>query len=363
VTRNEILAELYQVVGGEALPKAVREHQTLIKANPFKIDSYKALRKIYMDMRQYDKAWCVCASLNFLKKADPEEQQFYEQYRQKGFVRAKQRLTDELWFKAIFHSDQDRLIGAILAAIWQSVALLASRPHKDFGLKRKDKLDVVTNQLLFAKVFNYVNQVLNVPQPEIYLRPEQPVSMQLANAQEKGMLLPSFVVGSDLLQGRPEKELAFLIARQLCYLRPEHYLKLLLMTGSDLKAVFQAALLLVNPKMPVKGDANMVQQYFQAMARGINPMAREHLVVVAKKFFETRAEADLSKYAAAVELTAARAGFILCNDLEVAAKMVSQEPVPVGGMQPKDKIKELVLYSMSEEYFQVRQHLGQSIGQ
>jgi len=77
--------------GWDALPKAVREHQTLIKANPFKIESYKALRKIYMDLRQYDKAWCVCATLSFLKKADPEEQQFYEQYRQKGFVRAKQR--------------------------------------------------------------------------------------------------------------------------------------------------------------------------------------------------------------------------------------------------------------------------------
>src|SRR5262249_52419797 len=155
--------------------------------------------------------------------------QFYEQYRQEGFVWAKQRLTDVLWFKAIFPSHQDRFVGAILAAIWQPVALLAARPHKYFGLRRKDKLDVVTNQLLFTKVFNYVNQVLNVPQPEVYLRHDQPLSMQLANAQERGLLLPSFVVGSDLLQGRPEKELAYLIARQLTYLRPEHYLKLLLM--------------------------------------------------------------------------------------------------------------------------------------
>ena len=64
-----------------------------------------------------------------------------------------------------------------------------------------------------------------------------------------------------------------------------------------------------------------------------------------------------------MDLTVARAGFILCNDLDVAAKMVSQEAVSVGGVAPKDKIKELVLYSISEEYFLVRQHLGLGIGQ
>jgi len=107
-----------------------------------------------------------------------------------------------------------------------------------------------------------------------------------------------------------------------------------------------------------------VDKYFQAMVRGgLNPVVHEQLTKVVKRFFETRAEADLNRFGSGVDLTASRAGFILCNDLEVAAKMVSQEPVAVGGMQPKDKIKELVLYSLSEEYFQVRQHLGLSIGQ
>jgi hypothetical protein len=42
--------------------------------------------------------------------------------------------------------------------------------------------------------------------------------------------------------------------------------------------------------------------------------------------------------------------------------MVSSEPVVVGGPQVKDKIKELVLYSVSEDYFAVRHHLGLTIG-
>ena len=42
--------------------------------------------------------------------------------------------------------------------------------------------------------------------------------------------------------------------------------------------------------------------------------------------------------------------------------MVSMEPVQVGGPQAKDKVRELVLYSISEDYFAVRQQLGTIIG-
>jgi hypothetical protein len=42
--------------------------------------------------------------------------------------------------------------------------------------------------------------------------------------------------------------------------------------------------------------------------------------------------------------------------------MVSAEPVAVGGPQVKDKIKELVLYSISEDYFTVRGQMGLTIG-
>jgi hypothetical protein len=63
----------------------------------------------------------------------------------------------------------------------------------------------------------------------------------------------------------------------------------------------------------------------------------------------------------AVDAVSHRAGFVVCGDLEVAARMVSAEPVSVGGPQVKDKIKELVLYSISEEFFNVRAQMGLTI--
>ena len=85
-----------------------------------------------MDTHQYDKRWCVCNTLAFLKKADPEEMQFYEQYKPRGFVKAKQRMTEDIWRK-VYHPNESRYISAILAAIWQGAASIRAMPHKQFG--------------------------------------------------------------------------------------------------------------------------------------------------------------------------------------------------------------------------------------
>jgi hypothetical protein len=71
---------------------------------------------------------------------------------------------------------------------------------------------------------------------------------------------------------------------------------------------------------------------------------------------------DLRKWAMAVDYTSTRAGFLLCNDLEVAAQQVMAEPIAVGSVDPKDKIRDLIQWSVSEEYFELRGHLGLAIG-
>jgi len=49
---------------------------------------------------------------------------------------------------------------------------------------------------------------------------------------------------------------------------------------------------------------------------------------------------------------------ILCNDLEVAARMVATETGAMSTLPVKDRLRDLLAYSASEGYFQVRRHLG-----
>ncbi len=363
IQRREILAELYVSGGPDYAQRAVVEHMTLIGRDAFRVESYKALRKIYMETNQYDKAWCVCQALAFLQRADAEETQFFEQYRQKNFVRAKARLTDEMWHRNVFHRDEDTLVGQIFAAVWQGVSLLKSGEHKQFNLKRKEKRDVQNDQTVFAKTFNYVTQVLNLQPPEVYFRPEQQTDMQLANTKEKNQLIPSLIVGAQMLQGRGDKELAFPVAAFLTKLRPEHYLRLTIPTNTELGIAFISAIKLVQPQFPVPpNQAATVDQYVDMMRKSVPPEWHEQLAIVVKRFIESKGEINLQKWSQAVDLTAHRAGFIIANDLALAARFIQMEPATVGGLSAKDKIKELVLYSISEEYFEIRPHLGFAIG-
>jgi tetratricopeptide (TPR) repeat protein len=361
--RGEKLAELYLVAGPEYADKAVEQHMRMLRIEPFKYDSYKALRRIYMEQHQYDKTWCLCNTLAFLKKADPDEVQFYEQYKPRGLVKAKNIINNESWAKVV-HADENRYISAIFAAVWQGVAAMKAYPHKELGIKRKDRRVLQGDQLMFSKLFYYVAQVLNVPLPEVFLLEDnKPADIQLANFIEKNELVPSFVVRPHLLQGKTEREIAFLCARRLTFMRPEYYLKLLLPTNTELKVAFLTAIVMVNPRFPVPPDSvPLVQQYLPEMQKRMTPAILEQLAVVVNRFVQAAPEVNLAKWGAAVETASHRSGFILSGDLEVAARMVSAEPVTVGGPQVKDKIKELVLYSISEEYFAVRAQMGLTIG-
>jgi len=362
--RAEILAELYVRAGAEYADKAVAVHMKMLRDEPFKYDSYKALYSIYKDAHQYDKTWCMCATLAFLKKADPEQLQFYEQYKPRGLVKAKSIMTPDSWGKLI-HPDENRYISAILGAVWSGVAAFKAYPHKELGIKRKDKRQLATDQLMFSKLFYYVAQVLSVPIPEVFLiEDNKPADIQLANFAEKNELCPAFVVRPHLLQGKTEREIAFLSARRLAFMRPEYYLKLLLPTNTELKVALLSAIHLVRRDFPIPPDVAplVMQQYAPEIQKRLNPAVYEQLAAVVQRFIQAAPQVDLAKWGHSVDSTAHRAGFVVCGDLEVASRMVSAEPVTVGGPQVKDKIKELVLYSISEEYFAVRQQMGITIG-
>ena len=283
------------MAGADNTDKAVQEYRFLVNHTQDLGEMalhMKTLRRLFMEMQLYDRAWCVTSALAFLRKTDPEEQQFFEQYRPKGFVRARARLTEELWQKNIYHPDEDRFISHIFATVSSAVAAAYAKEHKDWGLKRKDRRDVQNDQLLFSKVFNYLVQVMGVPQPELYLRPESPGELDLANAREKAQLIPSFVVGASLLQGRPEKELAYVTGKKLTFMRPDHFVRwpTVVPTLAQLRVVFLAALKLSQPAFTIKPDlAQPVSQYLDLLRRLVPPQMLEQLTVVVQRFIASKA--------------------------------------------------------------------------
>src|SRR5204863_9282076 len=96
----------------------------------------------------------------------------------------------------------------------------------------------------------------------------------------------------------------------------------------------------------------------QELAKYMQPVQADGLRLVVKRFVEDGAKADIKKWMQTSDITAIRAGFVLCGDLEMAAKLIRGEQVVAGDLAPSEKLKELIQYAVSEQYFAVRQTLG-----
>jgi hypothetical protein len=276
----------------------------------------------------------------------------------KGMARAQQPLDNENWIKNLFHPDEDPYIGKIFEVVTNVVRPRKLQPQKAYGLKKKDKKDPFTSTEAFARIYGTVVRVLNLPLPELYVRYDQPFGLQYAITDP-----PASVVGQALLSGYSPQDLTFIIAKHLAYYRGEHYIRLLEPTTGGLKALLLAAMKTTLPGFQIPQDvAGQITPVVQILQSSLLPVQAEQLKRVVKAFSESQASADLKKWAAAVELTACRAGLLLCNDLEVAVRMVNNEPPGFSDVPPKDKVMQLILFSVSEEYFNLREKLGITIG-
>ena len=353
-TEHQILAELYAMVP-ERVQDAIGEHQWLLRQDPYKIDSYRALYRLYFDARAYDKAWCLAATLTFLKKADNEQQQFYQQYKQGGMIRPQSRVDNERWVKDLFHPNEDLFVSKILEACAPAIHALKSSSDKALHLSKKHEVDPASSTVTFARTFGFVSQVLNLGiVPRLFLRPDAPGGLTFV----PGSNPPSSVCGATLLSGFTPIDLTFVIARHLSYYRGEHFIRTLLGTHTELRMI-----LLAGMRIGGTGPADpQVDATAQQLVARLGPAQIEALRSVSKRFMEAGAKTDLKAWMQAVELTGCRAGFLLANDLETAARMIQSLP-PEGPTDspPKEKIKEIVLFSVSEEYFRLREALGITI--
>ena len=98
------------------------------------------------------------------------------------------------------------------------------------------------------------------------------------------------------------------------------------------------------------------------LVKNMQPIQRDGLRLVVQKFIEDGAKADLKRWMQVIEVTGCRAGLLLCADLEIAKKIIAAEPQLPADLSPPEKLKELIVFSVSEQYLALRKALGIAIG-
>jgi tetratricopeptide (TPR) repeat protein len=360
VQRHEQLADVYVAAGPSHQEKAIAEHQWLVAHNPDRLASYRALAKLYGDMGAYDKLWCVAATLSFLRKADSALETFFMTHRPRELRAAKRAFNEEAWLKVV-HPNEDRFIDAVFMLLGPFLAAGAAQQHQAVGLRRKERVDVATDQRVPTRVLRYVAEMLELATPDLFFKESEPQSLTLVNLQEKGVLTPALVIGKGIEQRGSEVELVFEMGKRMAFLRPERFVRSAVPSAPALDVALRAALALGgtpigNGSSDQLGEVDRLAADFR---RVVPKPVTEQLAVVGRQLVSERGDdVDMPAWMGAADLTAARVGFALTADLPSAARVISTEPVAWSPVSPKDRLRDLLAYSVSEDYFAVRKVLG-----
>ena len=159
---------------------------------------------------------------------------------------------------------------------------------------------------------------------------------------------------------RPERELVFELAKRLAYYRVDRYLRYVLPVTAQLGLLVDSVLGLAAEADREKGPAGEAAKIAADLKRSLPQATLDQVVALGRKIKAGggRGETLAPGWVAATELTATRAAYLLVGDLETTMRLVAGEPAAVSTHPATHRLKELIYFSITEECFAIRKHLG-----
>jgi tetratricopeptide (TPR) repeat protein len=353
--RNELLAALYASDPAQYLEKAVAAQRPILRKHPQKAESYRLLRKLYTESKRADAAWCLCQALSCMNLAEPDEERFYRRMRPEGPAAAQSRLSDADW-DLLMHPDADPLVTQIFQLIEPAVLRRNGQPLEALGYQAAYALDLLRHPYPMSQTLFYAAGVLGMEPPPTFQNPEDPSGLAFLHAHQPGIVLGQAALALEL----PTQPASFVAARHLTYYRQGLYVRQIVPTGTGLRAWLFAAIRLVVAAFPVAPELEgPVGENMAILEKALTGSARDTLVSAVTKLLQAGA-IDLKKWVNGVDLSADRAGLVLSNDLELSLELL-RAGEEAGSVASRERHKELVLFSVSEEFFAIRTALGINI--
>jgi tetratricopeptide (TPR) repeat protein len=303
---------------------------------------------------QWDEAYLAALALEELGAVDAEHQATLDHHRPEGLA-IKAPLDDAAW--ALL-----RAPGAdeVLETLFRSIARAAISASVDERRARRTLVTLdparrlpETSTASIARTFQWAARALTVPCPELFVIDDVPGDIKAVLDIE-----PRTALGPGITSGRSTKELAFEAARHLTYYRPEHAVLLAFPTLQELTLLVLAAVQIALPAMPIPPAAAAAVETLRARLVRHLDAAEYAAVIAAVHRIEARdGRVGLPAWSRSVELTAARAGLLLCGDLRTAMGCLRRSP-GVAGVSPEDQRADLVAFCASPPFAALRAELA-----
>jgi tetratricopeptide (TPR) repeat protein len=347
------LAELL-VAKGE-LGLAVDELEIAASHEPARASTHRRLFELHRRTGAVDRAWLSATALEELGAANVDHDMMVQQFR--GGARASAALGPGAWSALLRAPGADDVVARVLSTI--GPAAVSLRVAELAAARRLTALDPAAKQApastaSIVRTFAWASHVLGIPLPELYVMDAVPGG--LAAAQ---VAVPSTAIGPSVMSGKSVSELSFVVGRHLAYYRPEHYALVFYPTVNELTALFLAGVRLVMPQMPVPAASVEATARIERELSRFASAADLTAVRDAVRELDARGgKVDLGAWIRSVELTATRAGLLVCGDLHVAMGALRAESRAIADVTLGEKRDDLLAFSASRALGELRAELG-----
>lgn len=353
--------ELVRLYTDTVQPERAMDRCTLaIRLDPRNTEAYHFACELFARAGKPDQAWAAAAVLDLLGEADINESLLAETHRPDGLLPVQSTVEEAHWQAKLFYPERSFPICRVLdlivdPAIDYRLATL-TRERKLFVPDPSLRQDPASSTTMLSRSLTWTSRLLGIPAPDLYVYPAVKGEMTSTPAAT-----PTALVSKSLGSGLSLQQLAFLWGRHLTFFRPEHYVLVYYPTVQELAALVLAAFVATDftPRKVRFYDRN-TKKLAGRLHRKLAPERLAELKEVTSELSLASAGNEMLAWARSIELAAGRAGLLACGDIGIARDMI--ERYPVGGQtSPFDQVSDLMRFSVSDQYAELRRHLGISV--
>ncbi len=353
VETHSILADIFNHLDDHK--GVLKELRAVARLKPDDGDALLTLYKVALTAGEDDIARIAAQIMVVLRRAPAEVKRHYKEVRRPLMVQARGHLDLSGWKKHLIPPGPTSVMGEVFAILYRALSgSLVAKELRDVGVKKRDAIEP-DGKCMLTSVLRHSARLLGLDMVKVYRR-SRPVGISV-----EPTMPPCIVVGSDMLGGRAESELAYLLARHLALLMPMHALGALYGAGR-LERILLATQLFLDPNTQDQGSVEALQEIAKAISAHIAPADAERLRRLMPAVKEAQQEGALQQYLDDVDRAATRAGLLVADNLAVAAKSISAGEGTVLSSQLKGaQIRDLVAWMLSDDYLEARRAIGASL--
>ncbi|MEM7156923.1 MAG: hypothetical protein AAF799_28995 [Myxococcota bacterium] len=358
--RRVKIMDLAISLGSDEVDKAISQAHALINDDPMEFSVYHRLVELYEKRGNRTRATSVARTLAFLKQANEAEQALADAVAEKE-PQIRSVVNREQWRKNLYHPLQDPRITEIFSIVWPMVAAREGHTHAHHSIERDQRAKLsMKSQDPLARYLAYAAQIYEVPAPDYFARRKEPGGLRIDalcdGEGDRRRVFPTVLAGRDTLIDQSEVGLKFRAAGAISRVRPGHVLASVLPSIVSLRHVFYGAAVLAGMEAPPDSNAE-AERLAKHLGKFMTPAQVDQLGTLARKVLD-KGEPDLKGWVQGVAYTAGRAGFVLCDSIDASARVLTQQGDEGMAVPFKDRIRDLVGYSVSIPYLKLRKDLG-----